>query len=110
MSHFYNSIDWVTVCINVGVVDLGGEGHLGGLEGVVCGEVDGEEEDAPLVRTLGWAHDGCLPVEQILPHGACRALGWWVPVTIMRFGGVYDVPERLCRRRWIHDLARNKHF
>lgn len=34
------------VAVDVGVVDAGGEVDLRGLEGVVCGEVDGEEEDA----------------------------------------------------------------
>jgi len=35
-----------SVAVNVGVVDAGGEVDLRRLEGVVCGEVDGEEEDA----------------------------------------------------------------
>ena len=30
------------------MVDPGGEGHLGGFEGVIGGEVDGQEEDAAL--------------------------------------------------------------
>ena len=34
------------VAVDVGVVNAGGEVDLRGLEGVVCGEVDGEEEDA----------------------------------------------------------------
>lgn len=34
------------VAVDVGVVDAGGEVNLGRLEGVVCGEVNGEEEDA----------------------------------------------------------------
>lgn len=33
------------VGVDVGVVDAGGEVDLGGLEGVVGGEVDGKEED-----------------------------------------------------------------
>ena len=33
------------VAVDVGVVNAGGEVDLRGLEGVVCGEVDGEEED-----------------------------------------------------------------
>ena len=33
------------VAVDVGVVDASGEVDLRGLEGVVCGEVDGEEED-----------------------------------------------------------------
>jgi hypothetical protein len=34
------------VAVDVGVVDACGEVDLRRLEGVVCGEVDGEEEDA----------------------------------------------------------------
>lgn len=34
------------VAVDVGMVDAGGEVDLRGLEGVVCGEVNGEEEDA----------------------------------------------------------------
>jgi hypothetical protein len=37
------------VAVDVGVVDAGGEVDLGGLERVVCGEVDGEEEDTARV-------------------------------------------------------------
>ena len=33
------------VAVDVGVVDAGGEVDLRGLERVVCGKVDGEEED-----------------------------------------------------------------
>jgi hypothetical protein len=70
------------VGVDVGVVDAGGEVDLRGLEGVVGGEVDGEEEDAsrvwrvtleralasrssfPLRQGLTYrTHDGCLPVE-----------------------------------------------
>ena len=42
------------------MVDAGGEGDLGRLEGVVGGEVDGEEEDPALVGTVWGSHDGCL--------------------------------------------------
>lgn len=31
--------------------------HLGGFEGVICGEMDGEEEDAALVGTVGLQQD-----------------------------------------------------
>lgn len=38
------------VAVDVGVVDAGGEVDFWRLEGVVCGEVDCEEEDAARVR------------------------------------------------------------
>jgi hypothetical protein len=34
--------------VDVGVVDAGGEVDLGRLEGIVCREVDGQEEDTAL--------------------------------------------------------------
>ena len=37
--------------------------HLWRFEGVVCGEVDGEEEDAALVRAVRRPHDRRLPVK-----------------------------------------------
>lgn len=37
------------IAVDVGVVDASGEVDLGRLEGVVCGEVDGEEEDTARV-------------------------------------------------------------
>ena len=42
------------------MVDLGGEGDLRRLEGIVRGEVNGEEEDAALVWTVRRSHDGGL--------------------------------------------------
>ena len=62
------------VAVDVGVVDLGGELDLGGLEGVVGGERDGKEEDTAGVRRVSGTHDGCLPVEQVVTGrtGAAR--------------------------------------
>lgn len=37
------------IAVDVWVIDAGGEVDLWGLERVVCGEVDGEEEDAARV-------------------------------------------------------------
>ena len=42
------------------MVDLGGEGDLRRLEGIVRGEVNGEEEDPALVGTVRGSHDGRL--------------------------------------------------
>jgi hypothetical protein len=47
------------VAVDVGVVDAGGEVDLGRLEGVVCGEVDGEEEDT--ARVWGVTLEDCQP-------------------------------------------------
>lgn len=41
-----------TVRVDVRVVDAGCEVDLGRLEGVVCGKVDGEEEDTAGVRRV----------------------------------------------------------
>ena len=63
------------VGVDVWVVDTGGEVDFGRLERVVSGEVDGQEEDAGRVGRVAGAHDGRLPVEQILSDGASRARG-----------------------------------
>ena len=73
------------VGVDVGVVDLGGEGDLGGLEGVVCGEVDGEEEDPSLIRTVWRTHDGGLPMEHVLANWSSRALGRRVSAKVLQF-------------------------
>ena len=39
-----------------------------GLEGVVGGEVDVEEEHSALEGRVGGAEDGGLPVERVVPH------------------------------------------
>jgi hypothetical protein len=38
--------------VDVGVVDASCEVHLGRLEGVICGEMDGEKEDTTRVRRI----------------------------------------------------------
>jgi hypothetical protein len=45
------------VGVDVGVVDAGGEVDLGGLEWVVGGEVDGEEEDTSGVWRVSLEYD-----------------------------------------------------
>uniref|UniRef100_A0A1I8H3C2 DDE_Tnp_1_7 domain-containing protein n=1 Tax=Macrostomum lignano TaxID=282301 RepID=A0A1I8H3C2_9PLAT len=54
------------IAVDVGMVDSGAEGHLGRLERIVGGEVDGEEEHAAMVGALAGPHDGGLPVEQVI--------------------------------------------
>lgn len=61
------------VAVDIGVVDLGGERDLGGLEGVVGGEGDGEEEDTAGVGRVTWAHDCCLPLEHVIAGRASTA-------------------------------------
>ena len=50
------------------MVNLRREGDFGWLEGVVSGEVDGEEEDPALVRTVRWSHDGGLQHRLVTSH------------------------------------------
>jgi len=64
-----------TVRVDVAVVDLRREVHLRGLEGIVRGEVDVQELHAAAVRGLIRAQDGRLPVEEVVAHGAGRAVG-----------------------------------
>ena len=73
------------VGIDVRVVDPRGEGHLGRLERVVRGEMDGQEKDSSLVRTLGRSHDGRLPMEQIVADRTGAALGGGIPTQVLQF-------------------------
>ena len=51
------------VAVDVWVVDAGCEVDLWWLERVVCGEVDGEEEDTARVWGVSRTHDCGLPVK-----------------------------------------------
>ena len=57
-----------TIRINVAVVDACSKMHLGGLERVISGEVDVEEEYTPCVGRLVGSHNGGLPVEHVISH------------------------------------------
>ena len=53
--------------------------ELGGLEWVVSGEVDVQEEHSTSEGAVVGAHDGGLPVELVgVVLGAGRAVGRWV--------------------------------
>mmetsp|Transcript_544 Transcript_544/g.649 ORF Transcript_544/g.649 Transcript_544/m.649 type:complete len:205 (+) Transcript_544:223-837(+) len=67
-----------SIGVDVAVVDAGGEVYLGGFEGVVCGEVDIEEEYTPGVWGVVRSHDCCLPVEHIISDGTCGTVGWGI--------------------------------
>ena len=58
------------MAIDIWVVDLGHERDLGGLEGVVDGEVDVEEEEAPGVWRLIRSTNSGLPVVKV------RVINW----------------------------------
>jgi len=51
------------VRVDVGMIDSGGEVDLRWLKRVVCGKVDGQEEDTSLERAVTGTHDRCLPVK-----------------------------------------------
>ena len=57
------------LAVDVAVVDARAEGHLGGLEGVLGGEVDVEEEHASLVHRAGWAENGGHPFVNVIAFG-----------------------------------------
>jgi len=54
--------------VNVAVVDACSEMHLGGLEWVIGGKVNVEEEYTPSVWRLVGSHNSSLPVEHVIPH------------------------------------------
>mmetsp|Transcript_31338 Transcript_31338/g.57827 ORF Transcript_31338/g.57827 Transcript_31338/m.57827 type:complete len:211 (-) Transcript_31338:4-636(-) len=74
-----------TTGIDVGVVNLGGEVDLWGLERVVRREADVECKDASLERRVSRSHDRGLPVEQVIPHRSRAAVGRRVLREVLEF-------------------------
>jgi hypothetical protein len=60
--------DLARVLLDVGVEDLRLEEHLRGLEWVVVGEVNVDDELATSVGRVCGANDGCVPVGQVVAH------------------------------------------
>ncbi len=59
---FQNIKTYASVTIDVGMVNSGREIGLWWFEGVICGEMDGKEEDTARVWTFTGSHDRRLPV------------------------------------------------
>jgi len=59
--------------VHIRVIDFGGEADLGGLEGVVGGEVDTDTEDSATKGTLGRAHNHALPDIEVFAFGTTTA-------------------------------------
>ena len=84
------------------MINSRGECKLGRLEGVVCGEMDVQEEHTTLVWRLRWTENSSLecthfvikviyfksalsylPMERVIPHWTRRALGRGVVVDVL---------------------------
>jgi len=52
--------------VDVAVINFGSEANLGWLERVIRRELNLQIEHAVLVWSLGWSHDGCDPVEEVV--------------------------------------------
>lgn len=92
-----------TICVDVGVIDLGRKADLGWLEGIVDWEGDREEKDTSIIRRVmlvtvrirtrtlvGKApayrpHDSGLPLKHIVAGGTCTAGGGWVTPEVDQF-------------------------
>ena len=93
-----------TICVDVGVIDLGREADLGWLEGVIDWERDGKEKDTASIRRLPlvvariktrtarlettstyWTHNGGLPLEHVVAGRTGTAGGRWVTSEINQF-------------------------
>merc|ERR1719245_2319091 len=57
-----------TIRIDVAVINLRREVHLGWLEGIIRREVDIQEKNATLVAGVWRPHDRCLPVEHVVAN------------------------------------------
>jgi hypothetical protein len=93
-----------TICVDVGVIDLGREADFGRFEGIIDWEGDGEEEDTSGIRRLPLVitrirtqitrvgttssyrpHDGGLPLEHVVAGRSCTAGGGWVTPEVNQF-------------------------
>lgn len=59
-----------SVGVDVTVVNTCGEVDFGGLEGIICGEMNIEEENTSGIWRVIGSHDCCLPVEHVITDGA----------------------------------------
>ena len=57
------------------MIDPSSEANLGRFEWVVCWKVNVKEEDAPAVGGVIRPHDCSLPMKQVVPNWARRAVG-----------------------------------
>jgi len=62
--------------VDVAVVDASAELDFGRFEGVVCGEVDVEEEDSTFVDRSRRSKDGADPLKEVVSFGSSAAI-WW---------------------------------
>lgn len=67
-----------TTLVNVAVINLSLESHLGSLERVILRELDGEEEKATLVRGTLRTEDRCLPLKKIITINTGSAVIRWL--------------------------------
>ncbi len=67
------------------MVDLRQEGQLGGLKGIVGGEVDVNLEHTSLVGRVGRAHDSALPCEEVIALGTGRDVRGGILLEIIDF-------------------------
>jgi hypothetical protein len=68
------------------MIDLGCEGDLGGLEGVVRWEEDGEVEHSARVRAVGRSQNGCRPsVDVVCVFWTRRTVGGRVRLELLQF-------------------------
>jgi len=73
------------VRIDVGMINPRREVYLWRFEGVICWEMDCEKEDAAGIWTVTGSHDGCLPVEQVIPYRSGTAARRRIPSEVGEF-------------------------
>ena len=73
--------------VDVAVVDPSREANFWRLEGVICREVNVQEEDTAAVGAVIGTHDGRLPMKKIVPHRSSRAIGRWVVAKLLQLTG-----------------------
>jgi len=74
-----------SVSIDVRVIDLSDEVAFWWAEGIVCWEMNVEEEDSSRIGTIIRTDDSGLPVKLVILSRACWAVGWRILLEIKKF-------------------------
>ncbi len=60
--------------INTHSISQRKDNYLRGLEGVIWGEMNGNQKYTSSIGTIRWTHNCCLPMKHVLCHRPCKSI------------------------------------
>ncbi len=60
--------------INTHSISQRKDNYLRGLEGVIWGEMNGNQKYTSSIGTIRWTHNCCLPMKHVLCHRPCKTI------------------------------------